>query len=77
MLVRIGCGRWRIIKCQTRREFKSEYLCLSLMEDWVGIGGIIRYHAGTVVDRLCGLVVGVSGCLYRGPVFDSRRYQIF
>ena len=28
-------------------------------------------------DRLCGLVVGVSGYRYRGPGFDPRRYQIF
>jgi hypothetical protein len=28
-------------------------------------------------DRLCGLVVRVSGYRYRGPVFDSRRFQIF
>ena len=28
-------------------------------------------------DRLCGLVVRVSGCRYRGPGFDPRRYQIF
>jgi len=28
-------------------------------------------------DRLCGLVVRVSGYRYRGPWFDSRRYQIF
>ena len=32
---------------------------------------------GLLVDRLCGLVVRVSGYRYRGPGFDSRRYQIF
>ena len=28
-------------------------------------------------DRLCGLVVRVSGYRYRGLGFDSRRYQSF
>jgi hypothetical protein len=28
-------------------------------------------------DRLCGLVVRVSGYRFRGPGFDSRRFQIF
>ena len=28
-------------------------------------------------DRLCGLVVRVSGYWYRGPGFDPRHYQIF
>jgi hypothetical protein len=28
-------------------------------------------------DRLCGIVVRVSGYRYRGRGFDSRRYQIF
>ena len=28
-------------------------------------------------DRLCGLVVRISGYRYRGLGFDSRRYQIF
>ena len=31
----------------------------------------------SVWDRLCGLVVRVSGYRYRGLGFDSRRYQIF
>jgi len=26
-------------------------------------------------NRLCGLVVRVSGYRYRGPGFDPRRYQ--
>ena len=30
-----------------------------------------------VLDRLCGLVVRVSGYRYRGLGFDSRRYHIF
>jgi len=34
---------------------------------------IILYY----IDRLCGLVVRVSGYRYRGPGFDPRRYQIF
>jgi hypothetical protein len=29
------------------------------------------------IDRLCGLVVRVSGYRYRGLGFDPRRYQIF
>jgi hypothetical protein len=28
-------------------------------------------------DYLCGLVVRVPGYRFRGPRFDSRRYQIF
>ena len=28
-------------------------------------------------DRICGLVVRVSGYRYKGLGFDSRRYQIF
>ena len=39
----------------------------------------IVYFANLYVslDRLCGLVVRVSGYRYRGPGFDPRRYQIF
>jgi len=36
---------------------------------------IEEYRA--IMDRLCGLVVRVSGYRYRGPGFDPRRYQIF
>jgi len=37
----------------------------------------VTYCYGYMCDRLCGLVVRVSGYRYRGPGFDSRRYQIF
>ena len=30
-----------------------------------------------IYDRLCGLVIRVSGYRYRGPGFDPRRYRIF
>jgi hypothetical protein len=42
----------------------------------------IRYELNLYVmqmkaDRLCGPVVIVPGCSFRGPGFDSRRHQIF
>jgi len=41
------------------------------------LSSIIFVTNVTVNDRLCGLVVRVSGYRYRGPGFDPRRYQIF
>jgi len=38
---------------------------------------ILYYHVEYSCDRLCGLVVRVSGYRYRGPGFDPQRYQIF
>ena len=40
--------------------------------DGTGFGGVLVGQ-----DRLCGLVVRVSGYRYRDLGFDSRRYQIF
>jgi len=37
----------------------------------------IKESLTALSDRLCGLVVRVSGYRYRGPGFDPRRYQIF
>jgi hypothetical protein len=37
----------------------------------------INTYVLTFADRLCGLVVRVSGYRYRGLGFDPRRYQIF
>ena len=38
---------------------------------------LILHETMPQADRLCGLVVRVSGYRYRGLGFDSRRYQIF
>jgi hypothetical protein len=38
---------------------------------------IIRTITTFVIDRLCGLVVGVAGYRSRGLGFESRPYQIF
>jgi hypothetical protein len=40
-------------------------------------GTFINYIMSIIKDRLCGLVVRVSGYRYRGPGFASRPYQIF
>jgi hypothetical protein len=34
-------------------------------------------YMNPILDRLCGLVVRVSGCSSWGPGFDSGSYQIF
>ena len=43
----------------------------------VGLTYEVSGKAYPLLDRLCGLVVRVSGYRYRGLGFDSRRYQIF
>jgi hypothetical protein len=40
-------------------------------DHYMHVGGCEPYFG------LCGLVVRVSGHRFRGPGFDSRRYQIF
>ena len=37
----------------------------------------LLFAIAIIMDRLCSLVVRVSGYRYRGLGFDSRRYQIF
>ena len=37
----------------------------------------IMFLLPPIMDRLCGVVVRVSGYRCRGLGFDSRRYQIF
>jgi len=50
-------------------NFNQKYMIFKL---WSNLDSLIVF-----VDRLCGLVVRVSGYRYRGPGFDPRRYQIF
>ena len=57
---------------RAQRSFDPIPLTLRLLMSYIYIY-IYIYGA----DRLCGLVVSVSGYRYRGPGFDSRRYQIF
>ena len=45
--------------------------------DVEGSGRGVLEAEGTEGNRLCSLVVRVSGYRYRGLGFDSRRYQIF
>jgi len=53
------------------RHLCSVSLCLS------SLSLSLSLQVKSNVDRLCGLVVRVSGYRYRGPGFDPRRYQIF
>ena len=46
-------------------------------QDVFQIGCDLCFMLTCPLDRLCGLVVRVSGYRYRGLGFDSRRYQIF
>ena len=62
-----GCETWSLTLREERR--------LRVFENRV-----LRREFGPnrdKLDRLCGLVVRVSGYRYRGLGFDSRRYQIF
>jgi hypothetical protein len=38
---------------------------------------LLQGELSVILDRLCGLVVRVSGYGSRGPGFHSRRFQIF
>ena len=69
--------------CQHHSIFLSSSLCCSYQKDrWAKPGNLAKcksYIEDAIAwhDRLCGLVVRVSGYRYRGPGFDPRRYQVF
>ena len=57
--------------------FVIPYRCFSFAELLLYIHVLVYFLCLLDSDRLCGLVVRVSGYRYRGPGFDPRRYQIF
>ena len=58
--------------------FNTSYVSLvKLSKNNTGMHYFILTPYYHLLDRLCGLVVRVSGYRYRGLGFDSRRYQIF
>jgi len=48
-------------------------------KQWIVSWPDLQLHGVTLLKLIfvCGLVVRVYGYRYRGPGFDSRRYQIF
>ena len=66
---------------QPQQEITRHYVPIYLLGLWTSLYKpvVILFLNGKceTMDRLCGLVVRVSGYRYRGLGFDSRRYQIF
>jgi hypothetical protein len=47
------------------------------LQPFVGPWPLFQFLDPIHGDRLCGLVVRVSGYRSKGPGFDSRAYQVF
>jgi hypothetical protein len=56
-------------------KYRDKLLIYSRANWWTS--GLLNIGKEYYPDRLCGLVVRVSGYRYRGLGFDPRRYQIF
>ena len=85
MLVQGQWRRERAIRPHLTKQYRkslhnSEIKSLIKVSSYLGFGDHAEYiftHNTLTFDRLCGLLVRVSGYRYRGLGFDSRRYQIF
>ena len=72
-----GGGTWGNCYCVCFELMVVRSVCVCVC---VCVEHLCTLYTGPVrmyCDRLCGLVVRVSGYRYRGPGFDPRRYQIF
>ena len=60
-------------------KWSNNFLFLRTVNRFIQYSKLLLFFESpnTTGDRLCGLVVRVSGYRYRGLGFDSRRYQIF
>jgi hypothetical protein len=71
-------SRWWAHNCPKHVAKSNKHMKKICAPSWFYLQKIyflIIYH--WIFDRLCGLVVRVSGYRYRGLGFDSRRYHIF
>jgi len=68
---------WTLVIAETLRAVKWDPFIVLVIQYADEHGFLIMRLLYVLCDRLCGLVVRVSGYRYRGPGFDSRRYQIF
>jgi len=72
-----GMQRRSIGQCYKTFKIRQKYSANIIHTKGSRMLYIILYCYNYCNDRLCGLVVRVSGYRYRGPGFDSRRYQIY
>ena len=70
---------WQYLRCTLYKETEDIVLrqCARPEEFPLGNKPLANIYIYIYIYRLCGLVVRVSGYIYRGPGFDPRHYQIF
>jgi len=72
----VSQNSYRIIRTYIREKYHGFLLCLCILLLKIRLYVVTNSNRSNQ-DRLCGLVVRVSGYRYRGLGFDSRRYQSF